>query len=86
MNPVQIIDAVMGTGKSTWAINEVNNNPENKYIVLTPLLTEVARYKEGISSDYNGKRPDVVALDEEGSRTKIQRFKDLKIQSGTARR
>ena len=45
-----IIDAVMGTGKSTAAIEHVNETPEHKFIILTPLTKEVTRYKKGLSS------------------------------------
>ena len=40
-NLITVVDAVMGTGKSTWLINEVNANPKKKYIILTPYLPEV---------------------------------------------
>ena len=73
-NPVNIIDAVMGTGKSTYAIERINNTPEQKYIILTPLKTEVTRYKEGISADHDGVRTDVIALDEVKSESKSYRF------------
>ncbi|AGF77243.1 hypothetical protein UWK_00663 [Desulfocapsa sulfexigens DSM 10523] len=67
---ITIVDAVMGTGKSTWAINEVNNNPAKKYIILTPYLDEVDRYKADTS------RPDVVALDDDITDTKTAGFRD----------
>lgn len=72
---VQIVDAVMGTGKSTWAINKINNELDKRYIVLTPLLTEVTRYKEAISSKYKGHRNDVIALDDEKNISKLLRLK-----------
>ncbi|MHB8809589.1 MAG: hypothetical protein ACYC9M_06200 [Desulfobulbaceae bacterium] len=78
---VQVVDAVMGTGKSTWAIGEINGNLDKKYVIVTPLVSEVTRYKEGISKEYKGKRDDVVALDEEESQTKSSRFKQA-LQDG----
>ena len=78
---ITIVDAVMGTGKSTWAIDEINKHPEKKYIILTPPKTEVTRYKEGISSAHNGSRSDVIALDDDGIGTKTSQLKDA-IQDG----
>jgi hypothetical protein len=60
---VYVIDAVMGTGKSTSAFVHINKNPEKKFIVVLPGLDEATRYKKKISSDFNGKRAYVVALD-----------------------
>ncbi|SHO51952.1 hypothetical protein [Desulfopila aestuarii] len=78
---VEILDAVMGTGKSTEIINRVNDSPDTKYIILVPLLTEVERYKEALSSSEKGKRSDIVALDTKESETKTQRFLDA-VQEG----
>lgn len=43
---VNVIDAVMGTGKSTWISLSIKANPEQRYIVILPLLSELARYEE----------------------------------------
>jgi hypothetical protein len=71
---IQVIDAVMGTGKSSWVIKMINQNPAQKYIVLVPSLTEITRYKEELSADHNGTRNDIVALDEEGGPSKKPQF------------
>lgn len=41
----------MGSGKSTWAINYINNNPEKKFLCIVPLLTECERFKEKTDID-----------------------------------
>jgi hypothetical protein len=46
---ITVVDSVMGKGKSTWAINEINRTPGENYIVVVPTLAEVERYKEGIT-------------------------------------
>lgn len=46
MNSVTVIDAIMGSGKTSWAIQEINENPGISYIYVTPFLSEVARIKE----------------------------------------
>ena len=51
----------MGTGKTTWAINFMNSNPDKKYIVIAPLLEECSRYQKEVKSvnlvepKHNGK-------------------------------
>lgn len=71
---ITIVDAVMGTGKSTAMFTRVNTEVSQKFIIITPLTAEVTRYKEELSSAFKGKRTDIVALDEKKSRTKKQRF------------
>lgn len=71
-----ILDAVMGTGKSTYIIEKINSSPSKKYIILVPLLSEVTRYKEALSLPIakGGKRPDIMALDTDESQSKTERF------------
>lgn len=42
-NTIQICDAPMGTGKTTAAINYINNHPEKKFLFVTPYLEQVDR-------------------------------------------
>ncbi|MBN8414355.1 hypothetical protein [Halomonas litopenaei] len=42
---VQVLDAIMGYGKSTYAISTINSELDNYYFVVLPLLDEVERYK-----------------------------------------
>lgn len=42
-----IVDEIMGSGKSSAAINFINNSPdEKKILVITPYLDEIQRYKK----------------------------------------
>lgn len=41
----------MGSGKSTWAINYINKNPDKKFLCIVPLLDECKRYKENTDID-----------------------------------
>lgn len=45
-NTMQIVDAMMGKGKTSWAIQQMNEDSANKYVYITPFLDEVARVKE----------------------------------------
>ena len=51
MSQVKVIDAVCSTGKTTSIINKINASPdEEKFIYITPFLTEVQRIKEACKS------------------------------------
>jgi hypothetical protein len=58
--PVKVIDAVMGTGKSTFITMYIRENPSERYIVVLPKLTELKRYESqlqalhGLVSLYEG--------------------------------
>ncbi|MGB3213024.1 MAG: hypothetical protein WBB19_20145 [Desulforhopalus sp.] len=74
--PVTVIDAVMGTGKSTWAIQRIKKDIDRRTIVVLPYNDEVDRYANDLGSDLN-----VVALGEEyvdakNSETKTFAFVD----------
>jgi hypothetical protein len=43
---ITVIDAMCGKGKSSYAIQMMNVEPERSYIYVTPLLSEVQRIKE----------------------------------------
>lgn len=43
MNKIKILDCPMGQGKTSYLIEQINNDKENKYIYITPFLTEVER-------------------------------------------
>lgn len=49
INMIYIIDSIMGSGKSTWIISQVNANPSRQYLIVVPLLSEVERYLSEIS-------------------------------------
>jgi hypothetical protein len=51
MTEIKVIDAVMGRGKTQFAIQHMNEaSPFESFIYITPFLTEVARIKESVSS------------------------------------
>lgn len=44
---VKVVDSIMGSGKSQAIINHINNSPiKEKFLVITPFLDEVERYRE----------------------------------------
>ncbi len=46
---IKVCDAIMGSGKSSAAINYMNNHPDQKFIYITPYLDEVKRIREKCS-------------------------------------
>jgi hypothetical protein len=51
MVKVKVIDAIMGAGKTTWALNMIEQSPiEQKFIYITPFLSEVDRVLKTIKS------------------------------------
>ena len=46
---LKIIDSIMGSGKSTTAINLINSNRSRRWIYVTPYLTETSRICEACS-------------------------------------
>lgn len=46
MTPIiTVIDAPCGVGKTSWAIQEINEHPNGSYVFCTPLLDEIERIK-----------------------------------------
>ena len=42
---INVVDSIMGSGKSSWAIKYMNENKDKKFIYITPFLDEVERIK-----------------------------------------
>lgn len=40
---IKIIDSIMGSGKTTWAISYMNPHPEERFLYVTPYLAEAER-------------------------------------------
>lgn len=43
---INIVDSIMGGGKTSWCIQHINENPDRLYIFVTPFLSEIQRIKE----------------------------------------
>ena len=68
---VKIVDAIMGAGKSQSIINHINKDRDSKFLVITPYLDEVKRYKEWCPN----KRFRTPLFD--GGHTKLEDIKKL---------
>ncbi|MGP4069742.1 hypothetical protein [Halobacillus sp. B29] len=50
-NPINIIDATCGRGKTSWAIQSMNEADETeKFMFITPFLSEVKRIKKSVTN------------------------------------
>lgn len=78
MSKITVIDAPMGKGKTSWAINyinEIGKNPfRNRVIYITPYLDEVKRVKENVYT-IDLIEPELKYKD--GKSTKLSHLKDL---------
>jgi len=52
---IKVVDSIMGSGKTSWAIQHINDS-DNKFIFITPFLDEVKRIRENCS-DKKFKEP-----------------------------
>ncbi|MGG3622842.1 hypothetical protein ABES25_04675 [Bacillus gobiensis] len=74
---ITVIDSIMGSGKTTWAIKYMNEAPaDQKFIYITPFLGEVERVKKGVNA-----RKIVEPNKRNGEGTKLRSLKEM-IASG----
>jgi len=52
---IKVVSSIMGSGKTSYAIQMINDNPDKKYIYITPYLNEVQRVKDNCT---NFEEPD----------------------------
>lgn len=45
---ITIVDALMGTGKTSWAIQYIETNTRHPYMFVTPYLTEIDRVRSSL--------------------------------------
>lgn len=51
MGKVTVVDSIMGAGKTSWAIQYINDAPaEKKFIFITPFLDEISRVIDSVTS------------------------------------
>jgi hypothetical protein len=75
MCKITVIDSIMGSGKTSYIINKMQEDSDINYIYITPYLTEVDRVKKAVT---NRKFQEPTIKNSKG--TKLQGFKDLIIK------
>jgi len=75
MCKITIIDSIMGSGKTSWAINKMKQENDTNYIYITPYLSEVKRVKDDVTNRYFCQPETTNAKG-----TKLQGFKNLIIK------
>jgi len=56
-NTVTIIDSIMGSGKTTWAINYMKSHREKSFIYITPFLDECKRIQTSCAPELDFVAP-----------------------------
>lgn len=54
---VKVIDAICGAGKTSYAIQYMNQNTDKLFIYVTPFLTEVERINEQTTQEFFEPNP-----------------------------
>lgn len=76
MGKITVIDSIMGSGKTQWAIQRMNEaDPQEKFIYITPFLDEVDRIKESVI-----RRNFVEPNNANDEGRKLRSLKDLIVQ------
>lgn len=68
---IKVVDSIMGQGKTTWAINYMKENPDKRFLFVTPFLEEVERIMKEVP---NMKTPFVNFKD---NKPKFETLRDL---------
>ncbi|MGG2091265.1 hypothetical protein AB1283_00680 [Bacillus sp. S13(2024)] len=50
MTVIKVVDSIMGSGKTSAAINLMNKEEDRNFIFITPFLTEVERVKKSVTT------------------------------------
>lgn len=50
VDKIKIVDSIMGSGKSSWAIQQMKEDKDNKYIYITPYLDEIQRVIKSVNN------------------------------------
>lgn len=74
---IKVVDSIMGQGKSTKAMEFMKENPEERFIFVTPFLDEVERVKANVP---NIKTPFV---DYKKNEPKLETFRDLLLKGNS---
>lgn len=76
MTKINVVDSIMGSGKTSWAIQCMNAAPASeKFVYITPFLNEVSRIKEGVKG-----RLFYAPNNANDDRTKMRSLKDLIVK------
>ena len=74
---VNIVDAIMGAGKTQSIMNYINQSDEDeKFLVITPFLDEIERYKK-YCKNKNFISPTFLKNDNDAKASKLNDIKRL---------
>lgn len=71
---INVVDSIMGSGKTSWAIQYMNDSPRHKrFIYITPFLNEVERVLDSTDREFTQPKS-------EKDGTKLDHLKDLIVK------
>lgn len=73
---VRIVDMIMGAGKTTAAINHINESKDEKFLYITPFLSEIKRIKESCPCK-KFKEPEIFGTKLNGIKYLIQKGENI---------
>ena len=50
-NKITVVDSLMGSGKSSWAIRYINANPDENILYIAPYLEEASRIGSSVQRE-----------------------------------
>lgn len=50
-NKITVVDSIMGSGKTSWAISYINQNPDENILYIAPYLDEATRIGSSVERD-----------------------------------
>ena len=51
MTDIKVVDAICGSGKTTWIFEYIRQHPERKWVFVSPYLDEERWEREGENSE-----------------------------------
>ncbi len=52
ISKITVIDSIMGSGKTSWSIQHINNNVTDNFLYITPFLEEVKRIIDNTNREF----------------------------------
>lgn len=78
---ITVIDSIMGTGKTSWAIDYMNAHPEQHFVFITPFLAECERIIKNCSGFVEPEREKEIKRNYKKESEKIQQNKSASFKS-----
>lgn len=75
---VKVVDSIMGSGKTSAAVNYINQSENEKILYITPFLDEIKRIKT-LCEKKNFKEPEVYKTKLNGIKFLVQKGANITL-------